>query len=1176
MRHSTYCQQTKKLYMNRLSTLALALLFTGAMPSFSQQMVKLSGLERFAHPGSRALINVPGMRRHTAAQRQFEAANLPMAKVAPTQSGSQPLQSVTSPGFGYITGPDGTQWYYTQDFETAKVGYSTVYTRSHVTVYDSEHQKAGEFTVDIPAEQMVNQIEVYGSVTEKFFDRDANSKEVMVSLHYTTPDYTGGYLTYVYNLKGERVAEYNETGMLFDASEKWNTYTRLLMPHVTVGEDGTYYTDIDVLAPPSYGEDAPKVEHTFRVNEELYNYSFGSYFNAYVADGKPYYVLAYYEQPYTEGYDSETFEMIVRPNNRYIIQTYDKNYKLVDELAIPIEKPEGALYRFASFGLMSDFDLSDGYFTPKGERAYVISFSDYYTTSDSELYDFVVYDSKGNKLKTICQHATENQWFQLSPVKGHSDQWAFLQVEGDQQQIQMVDLPSGEKATLLPADIDGDPITTTLDRFGKDGSYQYAIKLATADEDDAGNTIARIGWYTPDLRLDHITNFNLGQGGEYFTPLINSQTLNPYLFDTDDELEYIYIAKKRQAEGDAIENVLEVANEDGSVLRSFGNVGNWKVRNPAVLDMSTTKQQLMVGMYNDNDQEYRLDFYDLPFSKFNQGGDGTPEKPYLVSTVGDLQQMSKDKKASYKLAADIDLGKCNNGWTPLESFSGELDGANHAIAHMSLSSTASNVGFFGTMGSGAKVRNLVFSQPQVEVNAANSHVGVVAGEAFSDTLTNVHVIDARIYAQGNEEAAATVGGLVGYAAYFSVLQGNSFKGDINLPNAGVLGGIVGETYTSTVADANVVRGTLTGQQAVGGVVGSTYTGCEFTNNRVEASLTGVNNIGGIVGDNTGRAAVKHNVASGSITSVGTPRWGGRALGGLVGYMESDWSSSPLKLISQNVAGMDINMPAPEEGDEADQTIHRIVGQTIANEEYEDDEEPQTEQGLSENLGLSTVTIGGESVAASNNAGVEGETAELQSLTREKLSAMGFAFGTEVEAPWKETAALPTLYFDNMALALSLDQTSLQLGVDEEKTLNVSLYGADASDLTVTSSAPDVVEATLSVSADGSAQVRLKGKGQGEAVVTVAAGNLTAECTVTCLPTGIGQAEAGANAPVINVSAGCITAQGAAGLRVYNAAGQLVATQAANAVPTSRLAAGTYVVVAQAANGSTSTAKVVVK
>lgn len=666
----------------------------------------------------------------------------PMA--APRAVGNAPVSSVTTPGFGWADGPDGNQWYYTQNYKLD--GY--FYSGSTITLYDNNNQQVGQFDIDVPDTLQVNSIEMYSALTKKMFDRDDTSIEAMVSIHAVgnaENNYKDSYITRAYHIDGSGIAyECEGSGMLFDASKGWNTYQRLILPIEKV-IDGKEYVSIDFIAPPTWGKDEPYVEHTLDIPFENINYMDGAYINCFVIEDKPYYVVAQYDTAYCTMPEDYTQDIIVTPNNHFVLKTYDRNYSLVDSVAVPIEEAPKGVYRMAAFGRMSDNDLSKGYFGPEDQFSYVVTWVDYHLQSDENTYNFDLYDNQAQRLKTICENAAENQWFYLNNVKGKSEQMAFLQALEEGQQVQMIDVPSCEKRTLFPAMIDGEGITTSIDRYPSaknDEGYQYVVNMRNAAEDDEGNVIARIGWYNPDLTLDHYAKFNLGKKGEYFTPLINNVSLNPYLFDTDNEMEYIYIAKKRRTDGtNKIDNILEIAKEDGTILRTFRGDDDKSFRTASVVNMSDAKNELLVAYYDNNTQDYDLNFYELPFVKFAKGGNGSKENPYLISTVGDLSYMAAAPDSAYRLAADIDMNDYNYDWTPVPTFNGSFDGAHHAIVNLSITTNDAHAGLFGMLGEDVEVKDLVFARPTIQVTDDNQFVGVLAGESTQDSIANEYYED---------------------------------------------------------------------------------------------------------------------------------------------------------------------------------------------------------------------------------------------------------------------------------------------------------------------------------------------------------------------------------------------------------------------------------------------------
>lgn len=466
--------------MKKMTTLCLALSLTCATEAgaTTDKQPKLKGRQTAAWG-----VAVPGSRTQSASAMRFLNMGLGAPMAAPRAVGNDPVSSVTTPGFGWADGPDGNQWYYTQNYKLD--GY--FYSDSTITLYDNNNQQVGQFDIDVPDTLQVNSIEMYSALTKKMFDRDDTSIEAMVSIHAVgnaENNYKDCYITRAYHIDGSGIAyECEGSGMLFDASKGWNTYQRLILPIEKV-IDGKEYVSIDFIAPPTWGKDEPYVEHTLDIPFDNINYMDGAYINCFVIEDKPYYVVAQYDTAYCTMPEDYTQDIIVTPNNHFVLKTYDRNYSLVDSVAVPIEESPKGIYRMAAFGRMSDNDLSKGYFGPEDQFSYVVTWVDYHLQSDENTYNFDLYDNQAQRLKTICENAAENQWFYLNNVKGKSEQMAFLQALEEGQQIQMIDVPSCEKRTLFPAMIDGEGITNF-----NDCSFQGSIN--TPEASPVGGIVGR-------------------------------------------------------------------------------------------------------------------------------------------------------------------------------------------------------------------------------------------------------------------------------------------------------------------------------------------------------------------------------------------------------------------------------------------------------------------------------------------------------------------------------------------------------------------------------------------------------------------------------------------------------------------------------------------------------------
>ncbi len=1159
--------------MRKISTLCLSLATAGALNAHAADAVKLA--KQFRHTPQWG-ISVPGMHGTSSERLAAKANGLPYGtSMVPTRSAADgPVASNQGEYFGFLTGPDGNQWYFTQTIVWTTDGY--YYRKSVIDVYDNNHKKQGEITVNIPDGMRVNSIEPYGQITKKLFDKNDRTYELMVSIHAAGSaenNYTAQYLTQVYTLgTGEKVQELNGAAILFDASEGWNSYQRVVIPRLeTVGdtdEDATNIINIDVYAPGGWNDSSLKLEHTFQVPEDNISYSEGSYLNTFKINGQPYYALSYYEKPYVSGYDETTYNPIPTENNHYVVEVFDRNFNRVDSIGVPTEAPEGILCRMAMFGTMSDNDLSNGYFTQDGQNSFVVTLYDYVTSSDSYLYNFYVYDNKSNRIKTVCENAIEDVWYMLNPVKGQSDQMVFLQSAGTSQQYQTVNLPSCEQSVVIPAVIDGENIGSPINRCAKGDSYQYVINMRNADVDDAGNAIARIGWYTTDLKLDHFTKFNLGPDAEYFTPMLTETTLNPYLFDTDDDMEFLYAAKKRHTKADGtftIDKSVEIAKSDGTVIKSFESDGKRSLAQQGIAKMAAGKYELFIATLDSTAGQYNMDFYTLPFNKFGKGGDGTAKNPYLVSTAGDLQQMSSSLKANYKIANDIDMSNCQ--WLPIDDFSGTLDGDNHTISHLDIDASTSHVGLFGRMGANATIKNIIFTDPTIQTNATSQYVGVLAGEVVQDSISNIHIFSANI--TGDDQVDAVTGGIVGEAALYSGIKGSSFQGTIQMPGSSNVGGIVGETTTSSEIKACAAHADITGADGVGGIAGSTGTACPVTNSHAQGSLVAKNTVGGIAGSSE-RGLISNSVFSGNITaSQASSQYTGLNAGGIVGSLASDWENgTETRAQSMAITNCVANVTISATPAESDKTVHGIVGKTIANEYYEAGDTPRTEQGLSGNYNTAATT--------DDNTSIEGAAVKASDLTKDFFTTLGYAFGETVDTPWKDAKPTPCLYFENMAHSLTLDKTTVMMNPGNTQTINATVYGTSADDIDATSDNTTVADVEISNIDGNKATLSIVAHQKGVAHITVSYGTLALTCTVTVDDAaGIATMEhvSGMN---IRLTDNRITAPGATLMAVYGMGGQLMAKAHGESVSTASMGKGVYMVIATDSKGNKTTAKFVVR
>lgn len=229
--------------------------------------------------------------------------------------------------------------------------------------------------------------------------------------------------------------------------------------------------------------------------------------------------------------------------------------------------------------------------------------------------------------------------------------------------------------------------------------------------------------------------------------------------------------------------------------------------------------------------------------------------PIKISNLTDLQNISIDLTADYELENDIDAsetetwnwdGEKYQGWLPLDTFTGSLDGKGFKITGLhinrpasdkqglfsQLSGVVSNLHLEGKVvgysdvallaGSSVSGGDSVISNCSFvgDVFAARSNAGIVCAFAQSATISQCFVSGNVFSGQFNTDFAR-VGGLSGYTLSATINNCYSFASVVGrgyAPQTPGTGGLVGVTYDSTLVNCYSV-GTVSGEKDVGGLVG---------------------------------------------------------------------------------------------------------------------------------------------------------------------------------------------------------------------------------------------------------------------------------------------------------------------------------------------------------------------
>jgi hypothetical protein len=247
--------------------------------------------------------------------------------------------------------------------------------------------------------------------------------------------------------------------------------------------------------------------------------------------------------------------------------------------------------------------------------------------------------------------------------------------------------------------------------------------------------------------------------------------------------------------------------------------------------------------------------------------------PYqvVISNTSSVNMLDKN----YFLINNIDLSSIGN-WTPLGTFTGELDGMNYNISNMRIISPNYNLGLFSQLNQ-ANIQNINFLNSKItlriEGNVLRNNFGTLAGITTSSTISNI-LIDS----SSNLNVDYTVAtGLT----------------DANKPSA--FGGLTGLVNGTTVISNLKVYSSISGLERTGGFIGSveSITSLNISDSLFEGNFV-VNNtnnfsassLGGLIGRvlSSGQINISKTIVNSNINFIdGTSILYGE-VGGFIGIL----------------------------------------------------------------------------------------------------------------------------------------------------------------------------------------------------------------------------------------------------------------------------------------------------
>lgn len=577
---------------------------------------------------------------------------------------------------GDLDGPDGSTWFYTANYKYDYVEVSEYYKRPimreyEFKIYDSDLKLVGTIKDKVTykeGEVAVPAAELAPFVTRKFFNSDDNY-EVVVGLYVNTDIYINNEYSIVYSIGGEKEDGYDKpilvrtdlVGDVLNASVdgEENFYVTFMKDdNIEVEETERDPDDPDYMGYwemlTSYGmrvETYAKADATgnlvkvwenrIRLADLPGDQMSSPFFFSFMHDDKPYFLYSQYEDTFFNPYYDFVQETTMRENNHLVVDLYSvdkEGFSLQQQTLIPMQlnnqenaKVLCSYYSIGSLRYRDDVIFRDGHNTPE----YMVSVQDYSKENDENYTtSYYVYTADGSLKTTIFRNAVSHSTLADLPGFDPSEVFISTNLMGDYV-FKIVNLTTATEELSftnkfeIDADIDPELITSNMDRVAFGDSFKYAIELRSPGQDENGDDLMRIMWIDRNGKFERIDEVPMGNSVYYATVLIESKSLNPNLYDSDDEHEYLVLVKRGYPDNQVKEELLVAkplsdAYPEGKVILYLKPEEERGILKNIIPLTYTDNPLLIISYYDEFSGMNYEDFYKLPFMSMNAGVDMLP------------------------------------------------------------------------------------------------------------------------------------------------------------------------------------------------------------------------------------------------------------------------------------------------------------------------------------------------------------------------------------------------------------------------------------------------------------------------------------------------------------------------------------------------------------------------
>ncbi|MCQ2471839.1 MAG: hypothetical protein MJ147_07365 [Clostridia bacterium] len=453
---------------------------------------------------------------------------------------------------------------------------------------------------------------------------------------------------------------------------------------------------------------------------------------------------------------------------------------------------------------------------------------------------------------------------------------------------------------VISAEINGEDKIATL--------VAYADEDVFTDSEDCEVDFSNITYssYQNDAKPFASAKINAYQNALYLDKLVDVNSL------TAKDGQFVFVGKDEVKVADQVKSDYDISSLNlVDVYSEPENLVKYNSENGTVTAIGTAIEDAKLVMKFDNGLEAAVALIAIKDAE----GKGTTASPYIINSEDTLKLLNLYPNAVFSMKSDVSLSE---EWTPVENFTGVLDGNGFEISGLKVK--ADNAGLFAAMSGSATVRNVVFSNAEVE---GKTSAGVVTASMTDKArISGVSIVSSDVKA---DEYAAAIAGTV--QASGAKISSSSVTGStISAKDAAGIAALVSgkADITSSTVDATEIKGT----DAAGGVVAVAsadalnINGCDVT------ADVSADNAGAIVGVTDKAVNVASCVANGTVNGKTTE---GGIIGLADGIVKITGSKAFAKLSGEakNVAALVakfVNRPADDENFAKDFSNNTIDGE----------------------------------------------------------------------------------------------------------------------------------------------------------------------------------------------------------------------------------------------------------